>query len=55
MSCTALAIGQIELYHIPYLPLANEVWGKVMFLHLSVIHSVRGVGSVVSLPVEPPT
>ena len=23
--------------NIDYLPLANEVWGKVMFLHLSVI------------------
>ena len=26
------------------LPLANEVWGKVMFLHLSVSHSVHGKG-----------
>ena len=27
------------------LPLANKVWGKVMFLHLSVSHSVhRGEG-----------
>ena len=24
-----------------YLPTANEVWGKVMFLHLSVSHSVH--------------
>ena len=28
------------------LPAANEVWGKVMFLHLSVSHSVhRGVSA----------
>ena len=26
------------------LPHANEVWGKAMFLHLSVSHSVHGVG-----------
>ena len=25
-----------------FLPPANEVWGKVMFLHLSVSHFVRG-------------
>ena len=28
-----------------FLPSANEVWGKVMFLHLSVRHSVHGGGS----------
>ena len=27
-----------------FLPSANEVWGKVMFLHLSVRHSVHGGG-----------
>ena len=27
---------------LEYSPLANEVWGKVMFLHLSVSHSVHG-------------
>ena len=25
-----------------FLPPANEVWGKVVFLHLSVSHSVHG-------------
>ena len=25
-----------------YLPPADEVWGKVMFLHLSIVHSVDG-------------
>ena len=29
-----------QLGKVPFLPPANEVWGKVMFLHLSVIHSV---------------
>ena len=28
------------------LPPANEVWGKVMFLYLSVSHTVRGEGGV---------
>ena len=27
-----------------YLPPANEVWGKVMFSHLSISHSVHGLG-----------
>ena len=30
-----------QLGKVPFLPPANEVWGKVMFLHLSVIHSVH--------------
>ena len=38
--------------YLPSLPPANEVWGKVMFLHLSVNHSVhRGRGVVMPLPV----
>ena len=35
-----------------YLPPAKEVWGKVMFLHVSVNHSERGGGlCMMSLPV----
>ena len=35
-----------------FIPPANEVWGKVMFLHLSVSHSVqRGDLCMMSLPV----
>ena len=34
-----------------FLPPANEVWGKVMFLHLSVSHSVHGGLCMMSLPV----
>ena len=30
------------------LPPANEVWGKIMFLHLSDNHSVHGVGGCTS-------
>ena len=38
--------------YLPSLPPANEVWGKVMFLHLSVNHSVhRGRGVTMPLPV----
>ena len=38
--------------YLPSLPPANEVWGKVMFLHLSVNHSVhRGRGVMMPLPV----
>ena len=29
-----------------FLPPANEVWGKVMFLHLSVSHSAHREGAV---------
>ena len=35
---------QVSFYtssHCKFLPPANEVWGKVMFLHLSVSHSVH--------------
>ena len=35
------------------LPPANEVWRKVMFLHLSVIHSVHGGGAVLSRGCHP--
>ena len=33
-------VQEQEIYHL--LPLVNEVWGKVMFLHLCVIVFTRG-------------
>ena len=37
---------------VPFLPLANEVWGKLKFIQVSVIHSVyRGGGVMRSLHV----
>ena len=35
-----------NIQNIDFLPPANEVWGKVMFLHLSVSHSVHMGASV---------
>ena len=35
---------QDSYYNAFLLPLANEVWGKVIVLHLSVSHSVQGCG-----------
>ena len=34
----------VAIAKLPFLPLANEVWGKVIFLHLSVILSTGGAG-----------
>ena len=39
----------------PLLPPANEVWGKVIFLHLSVILFTGGVVSQHALQVSRPT
>ena len=35
---------QWNFHYLIFLPPANEVWGKVMFLHLSVSHSVHKEG-----------
>ena len=42
-------LRQISKFSLDLLPPANEVWGKVMFLHLSVSHSVH-MGSGVYTP-----
>ena len=37
----AIQVNNFLKSSVLYLPPANEVWGKVMFLHLSVSHSVH--------------
>ena len=41
-SKTELLVFTTENFQSILLPPANEVWSKVMFLHLSVSHSVHG-------------
>ena len=44
-----LILSEIVKLAIPqklFLPPANQVWGKVMFLHLSISHSVHGGGGM---------
>ena len=43
-SCCLRHLGNFH-YLILFLPPANQVWGKVMFLHMSVILFTWGVGS----------
>ena len=48
-------MNTVKYYHILLLPPANEVWGKVIFLHLSVILFTGGSASVhAGIPQPPP-